>query len=372
MRLPPELLAAIQQETGRIERRNLAQSAAQLSEHYKAADFSTAAVTNEAQRAAYLAVRMPATYAAIRRVLAEIPFHIPPLEITLPAPQAEIRQRAPAEIQLPAPPSEITLPAPQAEIKSLLDIGAGPGTALFAAAEEFPLQRATLIEVDTEWLALGKRLAAQSPLPAVQSAQWTRQDLRSGFSCSPHDLVVVSYTLGELPPSAADSVLRKAWSCTGKFLVIIEPGTPRGFAAINSARSALIANAARIVAPCPHQSACPMAAAGDWCHFSQRVERTSLHRQLKGGTLGYEDEKFSYVIAVKPEIANGQNSQSYSRIVRHPGKHSGHIQLTLCTPQGLIENRTVARSSKAAYKAARKAEWGDSWPELPDDARCRR
>jgi ribosomal protein RSM22 (predicted rRNA methylase) len=335
MRLPSELLDAIQQETSRIERRKLAQSAAQLSEHYQAADFSTAAVTNEAQRAAYLAVRMPATYAAVRRVL-----------------------------------SEITQHALQAEITSLLDIGAGPGTALFAAAEEFPLQSATLIEVDTEWLALGKRLAAQNPLPAVQEAQWSRQDLRSGFSCSQHDLVVVSYTLGELPQAAAEATLRKAWNCASKFLVVIEPGTPRGFAAINSARSLLIAAGARIVAPCPHQSVCPMAAAGDWCHFSQRVERTSLHRQLKGGTLGYEDEKFSYIVAGKPEkdagsphLVPSQESKPYSRIVRHPGKHSGHVQLTLCTPQGQTENRTVARSSKAAYKAARKAEWGDVWTE---------
>jgi len=99
-----------------------------------------------------------------------------------------------------------------------------------------------------------------------------------------------------------------------------------------------------------------MAAAGDWCHFSQRVERTSQHRQLKGGTLGYEDEKFSYIIAGKIDVASVG-----SRIVRHPGKHSGHVKLSLCTPQGQIENRTVARSSKSEYRAARKAEWGDTW-----------
>jgi ribosomal protein RSM22 (predicted rRNA methylase) len=93
------------------------------------------------------------------------------------------------------------------------------------------------------------------------------------------------------------------------------------------------------------------------------VERTSLHRQLKGGTLGYEDEKFSYLVAARPEVIADKDSPAYSRLVRHPGKHSGHVQLTLCTPQGLIENRTVARSSKIAYKAARKAEWGDAWPE---------
>jgi ribosomal protein RSM22 (predicted rRNA methylase) len=335
MRLPTELMDAIEQEAGSVDRRKLVQATAQLSEHYKAADFSNPAVSSSAHRAAYLAVRLPAIYAAVRRVLAEI-----------------------------------QLRAPQTDIHSLLDIGAGPGTALFAASDEFHLQEATLVEVDSEWLATGKRLAAQSPLPAVREAQWLKQDLRSGLTCKAHDLVIISYTLGELPNTAADAVLRKAWSCAGKFLVLIEPGTPRGFAAINAARTSLIgtpgttaamANGSRIIAPCPHHYTCPMAATGDWCHFSQRIERTSLHRQLKGGTLGHEDEKFSYLIAAKTAAQANDVFSAVSRIVRHPLKHSGHVKLSLCTPEGKLESQTVARSNKSAYKPARKAEWGDAW-----------
>jgi ribosomal protein RSM22 (predicted rRNA methylase) len=322
MRLSAELQDAIQRETEKADRRKLAQATAQLTEHYKAADFSTPAVASEAHRAAYLAVRLPATYAAIRRVFAEI-----------------------------------KLRAPQAEIASLLDLGAGPGTALFAAAEQFPqLRQATLIDADSAWIAVGKRLAEQSELPVVQQSQWLKQDLRSGLSCEKHDLVVISYTLGELPQSAAEPVVNKAWKFAGKFLVLIEPGTRRGFAAINAARSSLIANTASILAPCPHHFTCPMAAVGDWCHFSQRVERTSQHRQLKGGALGYEDEKFSYLVAAKSTAPSAG-----ARIVRHPGKHSGHVKLALCTAEGKIENRTITRSSKEAYKRARKAEWGDLW-----------
>jgi ribosomal protein RSM22 (predicted rRNA methylase) len=324
MRLSADLLDAIQRETDKVDRRKLVQATAQLTEHYQAADFSTPAIATEAHRAAYLAVRLPATYAAIRRVFAEI-----------------------------------RLLAPQHEVTSLLDLGAGPGTALFAAAEEFPdLQRATLLESDAGWLVLGQRLAEQTTSPLFKQAQWLKQDLRSGLSCEQHDLVVISYTLGELPPAAAEAVLNKAWKCARKFLVLVEPGTRRGFAAINAARSSLIANAAAIIAPCPHHHTCPMAAAGDWCHFAQRIERTSLHRQLKVGELGYEDEKFSYLVAAK-----NNSTMTAARIVRHPRKHSGHVQLVLCTAQGQIENRTVTRSSKETYKRARKAEWGDSWIE---------
>src|ERR1700731_3566053 len=149
MRLSAELLDAIQRETDQVDRRKLAQATAQLSEHYKAGDFSTPAVATEAHRAAYLAVRLPATYAAIRRVFAEI-----------------------------------NLRAPQSEIRSLLDLGAGPATALFAANEQFPhLQQATLVEADAGWIAVGKNLARQSGSPVVQQAQGLTQDLRSGLSC---------------------------------------------------------------------------------------------------------------------------------------------------------------------------------------------
>src|ERR1044071_2318273 len=107
-------MESIQVEVEKIERRRLVQAVAQLSERYKAGDFSAPVIANDAQRAAYLAVRFPAPYAANRRVF-----------------------------------SEVGERAPHTEITSLLDLGAGPGTALFAASETFSaLQRATLIEAD--------------------------------------------------------------------------------------------------------------------------------------------------------------------------------------------------------------------------------
>jgi len=324
MRLPKELLPVIQHEIEKIDRRRLLQATAQITERYQNADFSAPALRTDAHRAAYLAVRLPATYAANAHVFAEI-------------------QRL----------------IPDAEISSMLDLGAGPGTALFAAAEIFPaLQQATLLDADESWLSLGKLLAGQSPSAAARQVLWLRHDLCSGLSCKTHDLVVLSYALGELPQAAVEAMVHQAWSCAGKFLAIIEPGTKRGFAAVNAVRSAMIAAGAEILAPCPHKDACPMHAVGDWCHFSARLERTSQHRQLKGGVLGYEDEKFSYVVAGRQHFPSFD-----ARIVRHPQKHGGHIQLTLCTSQGSIKLQTITKSNKKDYKLARQSEWGDTWKE---------
>jgi ribosomal protein RSM22 (predicted rRNA methylase) len=92
----------------------------------------------------------------------------------------------------------------------------------------------------------------------------------------------------------------------------------------------------------------------DWCHFSQRLERTQLHKIAKEATLGYEDEKFSYVCATNQPVKLPQG-----RILRHPNKHSGHIEFTLCS-QGKLEKKVISRKAGELYKMARKLEWGDS------------
>ena len=117
----------------------------------------------------------------------------------------------------------------------------------------------------------------------------------------------------------------------------------------------MIAAGADLAAPCPHMAACPMAALNDWCHFSERLDRSAAHRRAKGGELAYEDEKFSYVAASKIPA-----TRAPSRIVRHPQRKPGHVILDLCTNDGL-KRQTIGKSNKEAWRAARKADWGDAW-----------
>jgi ribosomal protein RSM22 (predicted rRNA methylase) len=321
MRLPSGLRHAIQRQIDNADRSDLGHAVAQLTQRYKAGSWSGPAITTGLHRTAYLAVRMPATFAANMHVLAEI-------------------HRL----------------APEIAIAGLLDLGAGPGTSAYAAAEVFQsLSQVALVDADRSFIELGRKLSQDNALAAIRDAKWLQQDLKTGVSPALHDLVVISYTLNELSRMDAEKMVLEAWECSREFLAIVEPGTMRGFGVIHAARAQLLARGAHILAPCPHAHECPMAAASDWCHFAQRVERTSDHRRLKGGALGYEDEKFSYVVASRRLLPAAE-----ARIVRHPQKHSGHVQLRLCTLHGL-EKRTIGRSQKESYKRARKAEWGDGW-----------
>lgn len=318
MALPAPLQAAIEHEVESIERPRVARAAQQITSDYKAEIFSTSLASAEA-RAAYLVTRLPATFAANHFVLREI-------------------QRL----------------DPESHPKSILDLGAGPGTATWAALEVWPsITNATLVESNCAMLETGRRLASAHDV--LSKAKWLHQDLRSA-SFPRADLVVLSYSVGEL--ATDQSPISKAWSSAQQMLVIVEPGTPRNFARVAQVRGDLISMGGHIVAPCPHSDECPMWLANDWCHFGVRLERTSAHRQMKGGALGYEDEKFSYVVFSKRPVQHAE-----TRIVRHPLIHSGHIQLTLCGPDGLTK-RTVTRSNKEAFRAAKKAKWGDEWNQL--------
>jgi ribosomal protein RSM22 (predicted rRNA methylase) len=234
----------------------------------------------------------------------------------------------------------------------MLDLGSGPGTGLWAARDTYDqLESVDAIERETAFTQTAIRLA-QDSMPRVT---WTSADLRTWKPELKYDLILASYSIGELPTDARTRLISAAWEACSGALVIVEPGTRRGFDVIADSRDQLIALGAAIAAPCPHARECPMKAAGDWCHFSARIERTAEHRRLKQGELGYEDEKFSYVVASRLEP-----HRAIARIVRHPQHYSGHVKLQLCSQDGLRE-RTITRSQKEQYRAVRRAGWGSAW-----------
>lgn len=277
---------------------------------------------SETDVAAYAAYRMPATYAAVRAAFAALPPDFAPA--------------------------------------SCLDVGGGTGAAVWAALDAFPgIGDVTVVDQVRSALDFGASLALGSPVPALRRATWEVQELPGELPTA--DLVSVSYLLGELSSAAQAAVIEAAAAAAGT-LVVIEPGTPAGYARILDARTRLIALGWRVVAPCPHQATCPIPAGRDWCHFGTRVNRSALHRRLKDGDLSYEDEKFSYVAAVRdpaPAAIAEVPNPSAGRVLRRPAQRKGLVQLRLCTPMGTLADRNVSKRQGADYRLARDTAWGD-------------
>jgi ribosomal protein RSM22 (predicted rRNA methylase) len=139
-------------------------------------------------------------------------------------------------------------------------------------------------------------------------------------------------------------------------LVIVEPGTPAGFARILSCRSALLAAGARIVAPCPAPYPCPIISP-DWCHFAQRLPRSRAHLRAKSAEVPFEDEKFSYLAVARESV---ELAPVAARIIAPPRAEKPGIRLRLCTDAHIVE-RAVLKRDKPAFKAISRKSWGDSF-----------
>ena len=309
MQLPECVRNAVDERAAAVGFPQLRRAAQAMSTAYRQDHAAPTAGLLPAERvAAYLATRMPATYAAAHAVICELE---------------------------------------DCSITSLLDVGAGAGAASLAAQSWFPMLEAiTLIERDNELAGVARGL--------LPKAQIRVENFLRLAQFPPHDLVIAAYSLGE---SRAPALVERLWRSAGVALVIIEPGTPRGFALVREARDSLLAAGAHMLAPCPAATPCPLDDP-DWCHFAARVERTSLHRRLKGGELSYEDEKFSYIA-----VGRQPRHLALSRIIRRPRHQPGLIALEACTPRG-IESLRVSKRDRERFRAARRAAWGDAFPPL--------
>ncbi len=295
--------------------RSLGQASAAMSARYRAGQGSAGV-----DLAAYLTARLPATHAVNARVLAEV---------------AEIRPGF----------------APQ----SVADVGAGPGTASWAALGQWPdIASVEQVEATPAFAALLRELNGASGLAALEKAEVREQALVQ-WTAPRADLVLASYVLAEVPLHGIADAAKKLWSATEQMLVLIEPGTPEGFRRIAAARSLLVKEGGVIVAPCTHMNACPMAG-GDWCHFKERVQRTRAHMHAKGASVPFEDEAYSYLA-----VARDGETVGGGRVLAPTDVNKAGVTLTLCTEQGLTRTVVPARD-KPAYKQAKKVGWGARWP----------
>lgn len=311
--LPAELSRTIAELAAGIGRRDLVDRAGRLSGHYRERGASRQVVAGDADALAYGLSRMPATYAAVRSVLADL-------------------ERG----------------APDFVPGSLLDAGAGPGTAALAVAQSWPELSTLLLDENQVFLDLAARLQPDARLE--------RGDLRHFELGQRFDLVTCAYALTELNDAELAGVVDRLWRHCSGVLLLVEPGRPRDYARLMQARAQLMGLGAEMIGPCPHRLECPLQAT-DWCHFSVRLDRSRDHRQLKQAALGYEDEKFSYLLVGLPGI--GQSAGA--RIIKPPRENKFSVTLPLCRADGTAGDAVLERRHGAAFKRARKVNWGEDW-----------
>ena len=337
--LPRQLAEGVERLLEGVSPRDLGRAAGDLSAKYRQKHARRAPVArSQAEILAYAATRLPATYAAISAVLAEL---------------RDLR--------------------PHWRPRTLLDLGAGPGPGLWSTAAAWPaLERAVAVDAEGRMIALGRQLAGAAPHLVVRSTRWVQASVADPLPDGPYDLVLLSYVLGELDAAGRDRAVDHAAEATdgpAGLTVVIEPGTPEGYARVLRARDRLLQRGGSVVAPCPHSGPCPLAGS-DWCHFAVRLPRTAAHRAAKHADLGYEDEKLAYVAVARPPSAPAHQVEPsvspWVRVLRHPQIRPRLVHLELCTPDGL-KSDVVTRSDRERFRLARKVPWGGRLPYTDDD-----
>ena len=316
--MSPTLLKVLQALCEKTPRTALQKAAEALSLRYRTRQNQNISFiqTNE-EALAYLSIRFPATYAVSKAIY-----------------QRFLMQE-------------------EAEVGSFLDIGSGAFSSFFAAHECFSqIDRAYFIEKDLRLLEMGKKLLKE-----------VAEDVKPDFRCEDFtkvkefpsaDLVVFSYSIGEVVEASYKELLSKAVKATQKYILIVEPGTPYGFERILKIREELLSLGLYVVAPCPHAFSCPIPEK-KWCHFSERLPRTALHKFLKGGDVGYEDEKYSYLLFSK-ELAKPY----WGRITSHLDKKKGFLNFEVCQSDGQLVHQKVLKRNEDSFALCKKLDWGDN------------
>jgi len=341
--LPSNLRAALERICHGRSRKALGVLAAAQSQNYRAGGGSHT-IDTEDQALAYALTRLPATYAAASAALTHLREALPEFRPT-----------------------------------SLTDVGAGPGTASFAAVETFStLSEIRLFDANPYFRALASRLTQTAESAALRKASYRLGDvltLLSEPAAAPADLVIASYVASEMPQGEITHLAKALWAATAAALLVVEPGTPAGYARIMTIRNALIpvgapdsAHAARdtahdgdynevpgiyMAAPCPHERACPLTGS-DWCHFAQRLPRLRDHLQVKGVSVPFEDEKFCFVA-----FSRLPPTRIDARVLAPPVVTKGAITSKLCTPEGLLQD-IAARRDGITYRRRKDWRWGDA------------
>lgn len=296
--------------------KKLDENAKKISQRYRANNNDgNRLVTKSDEATAYALSRMPATYGAVLAVIEQVTKNN------------------------------------EFDINTVLDIGAGTGSATWALFDAIGTKKYLCLEREPEMIKIGKSLMESSQLHECVS--WNTCNILEDELIQKSDLVITSYMINELPKEQIDKVIDKLWNATEKILIIIEPGTPKGFSNIKHIRSYLLEKKANIIAPCPHEEECKVKN-DDWCQFSSRIQRSKVHKMLKSGDAPYEDEKYSYIAFSKQKVNRATN-----RILRHPIINKGFSEFKICTEED-IKNIKLSKKDGDVYKDSKKKSAGDS------------
>ena len=250
------------------------------------------------------------------------------------------------------------------ELFSMVDIGSGTGSSQWASLDYFDINDFYLLERDKNMIDLSKELfSINVENDRFKNINFYQKDFLNlndeEYKSLNKDLCITSYMINEFTSDKKEDIINSLINLTGKVLVVIEPGTPEGFNNIKIVKKLAVEKGLKTIAPCVFYDGECNLPKDEWCKV--RVERSKIQKYIKSGSLGYEDEKFSYIVLVKEELYNKIKRNNKLRILRHPNISSGLVRLKVCDDTGKIFEDIITKKDKDLFKEIKKKRMGDSY-----------
>ncbi|KIM47590.1 hypothetical protein M413DRAFT_416605 [Hebeloma cylindrosporum] len=220
------------------------------------------------------------------------------------------------------------------EVNNIIDWGAGTGSGLWASLYAFQnnssddgdnkiANNSTIksylgIDKREGLVSIGKKLVSSTSTGGL-NVRWKKafkEEDKILQDDASKTIALSSFMMTTLPTSMAQkTMIQEMWDSGAHTMVILDHNSKEGFEAVARAREYLLrlgrqeiedpnlaslnVRGSHVVAPCPHDQACPLLHSGGAklvCGFSQRIQRPSFVRLTKHSGIGHEDIGYSYVV----------------------------------------------------------------------------
>jgi hypothetical protein len=236
---------------------------------------------------------------------------------------------------------------------TVLDWGCGSGIAGRRVVDAFgPDRFKQLLVHDHSELAMNfAEHTGRKEFPRLEVA---RADLRFLRGHEPIGVLVLSHVLNELDENARADL---ADLCTrAETILWVEPGTHEVSRALGGWRQTLLATGLGAVAPCPHQGACGVLAAGNerhWCH-AFAAPPANLYADSNwvkfGQRAGIDLRSLPYCFLAL-DRRPGPPAEKLSRMIGHARLYKGYAKVFNCDAGGVAELMLQKRDAPELFKA---------------------
>lgn len=269
---------------------------------------------------------------------------------------------------------------PRCEHPKILDLGAGPLSALAGAWIHYgALGACVAVDLAQRAMEDGRRMLDDAgATPTIDSLELRCRSVTGVFGSPDEraDVVIMANVLNEVGDPRRDlerrvQIVERALSCTrpGGVVLVMDPGTRVHGRGLQQLRDALLdKRSADVIAPCSGAQRCPLLVrSSDWCHQELPWRPPpEIARLERAAGLQKQTLKFSFLLLRAPDPSSRTLGSAGLRLVGGLMRSSDAERRYACSAEGLVTLQSRAKRLPWRVAGAHRGAWLSSSPPEVD------